>query len=62
MYTSERSVYNDLAENIQSYLSSRLLASITYSNESNGNNIFNKSMSNFMKNYHYHSRERPTTF
>lgn len=49
MYTSEKDVYDDLAENIQSYLSPRLLASITYSNESNGNNIFNKSMSNFMK-------------
>lgn len=49
MYTNETNVYDDLAENIKSYLSPRLLSSITYSNESNGNNIFNQSISNFLK-------------
>lgn len=49
MYTSESSVYDNLAENINSILSPRLLSSITYSNESDGKNIFNKKLSNFTK-------------
>lgn len=49
MYTDDQNIYDTLGENINSYLSERLLSSVTYSDESHGNNIFNKKLYNFMK-------------
>ena len=48
MYTDEQSVYDSLADNINLYLSQRLLSSVTYANESSGKNIFNKKLYNFV--------------
>mgnify|MGYP001194833472 CR=1 FL=1 len=48
MYSNESNVYDELANSIDKILSPRLLSSINYSNESNGKNIFNKKMINFM--------------
>lgn len=48
MYTDESSVYDSLADNINLYLSNRLLSSVTYADESHGKNIFNKKLYNFV--------------
>ena len=47
MFTDEVNVYNDLAEKITENLSPRLLSSMNYSNESDGNNILNKKLKTF---------------
>ncbi|MBI96894.1 hypothetical protein CL656_07105 [bacterium] len=48
IYSNEQSIYDKLAESIDNKLAPKLLSSITYSSESNGINIFNKKMQNFL--------------